>query len=223
MGDYAPITPIEPLIIDQSRLSELASFMAMLAPGAGVDANEEVLRGTLPTIAWKERYASRKEIRLKPTENLALRRCARVVAMVHELHKVGYQRIRAIPQESPNGMHWRCNITYADNVQADGFSIRDLDPAQRGVVAHFATGQETDFFGWHDAADKSARELAVMFLDRFPLIMKYGQGRDWLYAGWLTDFLGVMENADTLGLLTFTADYPLDPATIDPWMPPPPR
>ncbi|MES2833677.1 MAG: hypothetical protein V4707_03090 [Pseudomonadota bacterium] len=223
MSEYAPITPIEPLIIDRSRLSELAGFMAMLAPGAGVDAYEEVLRGTLPTIAWKERYASRKEIRLKPPENPAFRRCARVVAMVNELHKVGYQKIRAIPQEAPNGSQWRCNITYAANVEPDGFTLKKYYVEDEGHVAHYSTGQGADYFGWTDASSLSARELAVLFLKRYPLIMELGQGRDWLYAGWLTDFMGLMENADALGLFTFTADYPLDPVPIDPWVPPPPR
>lgn len=222
-GGYPALTPLEPILVEGSKISDLASAMACMPPSPGADAFEGLIRAVLPTIAWKERYLSRMPLQLKPSQNSTLRRCTRVVAMVHELHKVGYQRIRAIPQESPNGMHWRCHVTFASNVEPDGFTLKEFDIEDRGLVAHYVTGQGANYFGWKDAAKLSARELAVLFLERFPQIMQNGQGRDWLYAGWLTDFLGRMENADEMGLLTFEADYPLDPKPIDPWMPPPPR
>lgn len=204
-------------------MSDLASILASCPPNTGRTRVEKVLKSALPALAWNERYVSRKAIGVKAAENPTLRRCARVVAMVHELHKVGYQRIRAIPQEAPNGMHWRCHVTFAANVEPDGISLKDFDIHNRGLVAHYSTGQGTEYFGWKDAGQMTARELAVLFLDRYPDIAQNGQGRDWLYAGWLTDFLGMMENAGSMGLFSFTADYPLDPKLIDPWMPPPPR
>lgn len=222
-GGYPAPTPLEPILVEGTKISDLANAMACMPPSSGADAFEGLIRSVLPTIAWKERYLSRMPLQLKPPLNPTLRRCARVVAMVHELHKAGYQRIRAIPQEAPNGSQWRCHITSASNVQPDGFTLKDPDIEGIGLVAHYGTGQGAAYFGWTDAARLSARELAVLFLERFPQIMQNGQGRDWLYAGWLTDFLGRMENADELGLLTFEADYPLDPGPIDPWMPPPPR
>lgn len=223
MASYDALSPIRPLIVDGARLRELAGMLASLPPGSDAEVIEGMLNASLPTVSWSERYVPRKEVQLKPSSSDVLRRCARVVAMVHELHKVGYQRIRVIPQEAPSGNHWRCHVTHAGNILADGHSLKNFDPNQRGVVAHYSTGQAQEYFGWHDAAKCTARELAVLFLERFPDIANQGQGRDWLYAGWLTDFLGHMENAERVGLLAFMADYPLDPATIDPWMPPPPR
>lgn len=222
-GGFAALTPLEPIIVDGSKVSELATAMACMPPSPGAEAFEGLIRAVLPTITWKERYLSRMPVQLRPSQNQVLRRCTRVVAMVHELHKVGYQRIRAIPQESPNGMHWRCHITFASNVEPDGFTLKDYDIDRRGLVAAYSTGEGAEYFGWNDAASLNARELAGLFLDRFPEILRNGQGRDWLYAGWLTDFLGRMENADEFGLLTFQADYPLDPVPINPWVPPPPR
>ena len=39
-----------------------------------------------------------------------IRRAIRVLAIVGELHKRGYQRLRVMPFMSPSGVHWRCLI-----------------------------------------------------------------------------------------------------------------
>lgn len=222
-GLFLPPTPIDPVILGKAKLYELVASAGDLPPDPTGKALRAFVDGVLPSIAWTERYVSRKAIKTKPAEDACLRHCTRVVSMVHELHKVGYQKIRAIPQESPSGMHWRCNITYSGNVAADGFTILDFDIEERGLVAHYTSGAGSAYFNWADAHQLNARELAVLFLERFPEIAQKGQGRDWLYAGWLTDFLGLMENADEVGLLAFTGDYPVDPKQVDPWLPPPPR
>lgn len=235
-GFHPPVEPIDPFIIDMAKLESLAhdenqgeairAAFALLGPDLPAAAASAwfvaTIQVALPGLRWRERYASRKRLRISPTTHPGLRRCARVVAMVHELHKVGYQRIRAVPQDSPSGMHWRCNITYADNVADDGFTILDFDNEKTGKVAHYSSAHDNGYFGWTDAATMSARQMAAAFLDRFPIIGQNGQGRDWLYAGWLTDFLGLMENADEMGLIAFTGDYPPDPVPLNPWMPPPP-
>lgn len=233
---FPPIQPIDPFIIDIVKLDSLANDAehgerfrrSLVALGTNAAPDQisatwaDTIRGVLPALRWRERYAPRKQIRITPSSSPELRRCTRVVAMVNELHKVGYQRIRAIPQESPSGAYWRCNITFADNVLDDGVTLRDFDINETGKVAHYTSGQGSGYFGWSDASTMTARQLAVAFLERFPEIGQNGQGRDWLYAGWLTDFLGLMENAEETGLLAFSGDYPPDPAPINPWMPPPP-
>lgn len=212
------------MVIDQSRLGDFVALMKMLPRDAMQQANAEgVVRAFLDTLVWKESYVSRRPIRTKPHSSQMLRRSARLVQMVHELHKAGYQRIRAIPYESPNGAHWRLDITFSGNVDEDGLTLLDHDMEGTGLVARYTSADAANWFGWADAGALSARELAVLFLERFPTIAERGQGRDWLYSGWLTDFLGQMENADDLGLLIFCADYPLDPGPLEPWMPPPPR
>ncbi len=171
--------------------------------------------------AWRARQGSRKAMRTKPSEDPVLRRCTRVVAMVHELHKVGYQRLRILPFWSPSGAHWRCAITHAANVEADGFTLKAFDE-RAGDIAVYSSSMGCDYFNWSDQRKATARELAVTFLSRFPKLADLSQGRDWLYAGWMTDFLGQMEAGDQQGLIGFLADYPVDPRTIEPWLPPPP-
>lgn len=157
----------------------------------------------------------------KPSENASYRRCVRVLAMVHELHKAGYQRLRILPMLSPSGCYWRGVITFADNVAQDGYHIlRDEDD----LVARYTSGQDNEYFGWKDAAQASARELAMLFLKRFPEISEKGEGLDWAYAGWLTDVLGYAELGEEKGgLIHLIQDWENEPNYMARWTPPPPN
>lgn len=156
-----------------------------------------------------------------PPDNALYRRCVRVLSMVHELHKAGYQRLRILPMLSPSGGCWRGVITFADNVAQDGFSIlREEDD----LVARYTSGQDAEYFGWKDATHASARELSALFLERFPEISLMGEGLDWAYAGWLTDVLGYAELGEHKGgLVHLIQDWENDPAYIARWTPPPPH
>ncbi len=156
-----------------------------------------------------------RPVSLHPPKQQALRDAARLIAMVHELHKAGYQRIRILPAMAPNGLHWRCSISDAASFAPDG---RTLRAAQEGRVARYSSGDGARYFGWEDGPAMTARMLARRFLERFPRIAAGGKGRDWAYAGWLTDILGRAEHGS---FVAFHADYPIDPADLDPWLPPP--
>ena len=146
-----------------------------------------------------------------------VRATTRLLSMVHELHKAGYQRIRFSAGMSPSGCYWRCLVTSADNLTPDGLELRGhLDQAK---VATYTSGSVDRYFGWSDAPGRSARELAVLFLQRYPLIAQSGEGRDWAYAGWLTEVLGRAERGQPGAFPVFFADYPLD---LDPAELPPP-
>lgn len=144
-----------------------------------------------------------------------------VVEMVHELHKAGYQLLRISPGLSPSGIHWRCPITCAANVKPDGFSVINSDTASGLFVPY--TSAEPGCFGWADAEHMVARELAARFLSEFQPLAQAGFGRDWPYAGWLTEVLGVVERGNTKEYPIFYADYPLDPDVQSVPRPPPPR
>ncbi|MDO9352057.1 MAG: hypothetical protein Q7T55_00085 [Solirubrobacteraceae bacterium] len=137
--------------------------------------------------------------------------------MVHELHKAGYQRIRFSSGMAPSGAYWRCHITYAGNMTPNGMFVNSSHAEQD--VANYSTGSGNRYFGWPDAAGRPARELGVMFVKRFSVIAREGLGRDWAYAGWLTEILGRAERDEPSGFPVFFADYPLD---LDPFNLPPP-
>lgn len=120
-----------------------------------------------------------RPISLKP-QSAALRDAARLIAMVHELHKAGYQRIRILPAMAPSGLYWRCTISDAGNFSADGLALLLTED---GRVARYTSGDGARYFGWEDGPTLTARLLAVRFLQRFPAIAEGGKGRDWAYAG----------------------------------------
>jgi hypothetical protein len=119
------------------------------------------------------------------------RRAQRVLYMVGELHKLGYQKLRISPGMAPSGMHWRCTLTPVDNVLRSHGALVARD--DNDLVARYSSAMENSYFDWTDARTASARELAGLFLERFPLIAARSAGEDWVYAGWYVQMLGVAE------------------------------
>jgi hypothetical protein len=104
--------------------------------------------------------------------NPAFRRALRVLRMVHELHKLGYQRLRIMPGMSPSGMHWRCSVTHAGNIlKSHGAWTRDFDRE----AAHYTSAQENEYFDWPHAQHDTVEQLATKFLERFPEIARLGK------------------------------------------------
>lgn len=121
------------------------------------------------------------------------RRALRVLQMVHELHKAGYQRIRICPGMSASGGSWRCAVTPMDNIERNhGAMLVDWDNG----VARYTSGQKNHYFEWMDAESDTARELAAKFIARFPEIARRGLGQDWSYAGWYVQMLGFAEREE---------------------------
>lgn len=161
-----------------------------------------------------------RPISLRPSVNPSRRHATRLLTMVHELHKAGYQRVRFSSGMAPSGLYWRCAITDAGTMTSDGLRIQNSCADAETAASSTSSGDR--YFGWTDAPGRSARELGLLFLGRFPIIARRDSGRDWAYAGWLTEVLGKAERGEPSGLPVFFADYPLDldPADLPP--PPPP-
>lgn len=118
------------------------------------------------------------------------RRALRVLRLVHELHKQGYQLLRVAPGMSPSGCSWRCAITPKSNIlRSHGAMLKEYE----GLVAHYTSGQDNEYFGWRDAKTDSVQELASKFVERFPEIVERSFGDDWSYAGWYVRMLGYVE------------------------------
>ncbi|MDT8292051.1 hypothetical protein RQ846_20265 [Roseomonas mucosa] len=145
-------------------------------------------------------------VALRPHPDHRIRRSARVVAALAELHKAGFQRLRAMPYMSASGAYWRFEIGPVDlfhqvhgAVAVSEYSLTHSD--QRATkeiaqgVARYSSGQaeEGQFFGWEDAAGDGARELADKLLRRFPVLAAKGQGWDYVYAGWFQRLRGLVE------------------------------
>lgn len=134
-------------------------------------------------------------VSLKPSTDENFRRCARVLQMVHELHKTGYQGIRISPGLNASGCAWRVGITPITNIcRNHGAYLVDWESPFPSV--HYSSANETQYFGWDDAATDSARELAAKFIERFPRIAEAGLLSDWPYAGWYVQMLGFVEREE---------------------------
>ena len=116
------------------------------------------------------------------------RHALRLLRMVHELHKIGYQRVRIAPHLYP--LAWRCSVTHAGNIlKSHGARLRDYDRE----TAHHSGASGKHYFNWDDAEGDTVQQLAARFLERFPDIARLGQGQDWPYAGWYVQMLGFAE------------------------------
>jgi hypothetical protein len=123
-----------------------------------------------------------------------VRRAVRVLAMVGEIHRRGYQKLRVMPFMSSSGHAWRCwigpdTLFYRNHgafLCDTGYSeeVQSTSPSAR-----YTTGAD-HYFDWQDADHDDARTLADKFLARLA-----GQGEGWsyVYAGWYQRLLGLAD------------------------------
>ena len=186
--------------VDEGRLE--ATHVADVGIQAGLDSLD--LPGSAPGGISPEPWCAQS--------GFVLRDALRVLSLVRALHEAGYQRVRVSTGLSPSGLYWRCLITSADNVQENGWAV--TDPASN--VVHYSTADGAAPFGWNDAGDEPARELARRFVERFPETAARGAGSDPAYADW---FAVMMAIAETGQLPIFFADFELDLSGVS--VPPP--
>lgn len=72
----------------------------------------------------------------------------------------------------------------------------------------YSSGQENRYFEWHDAQNDSANALALKLIERCPEIAEAGKGRDWEYAGWLVELMGLLERGGGLPVMFSEYDGP---------------
>ena len=124
----------------------------------------------------------------------AIRRGQRLIRMVSELHRLGYQQLRIMPWFHP--LAWRLVIG-----PASIFSPRNgawIEHTDLDGCAFYSSASENRYFDWPDATTDTARKLADRFVVRFPELCDKARGRDWAYAGWLSELLGVLERESAL-------------------------
>ena len=127
--------------------------------------------------------------------------CRRLLHMVAELHRMGYEQARIAPGVAPSGLFWRLSVTAASNTEPEnGALMRNFD---RG--ANYSSGSGADYFGWTDAGNDSPAELAEKFVERFPDIAAVAKGTDHEYVRWYQE---MMEATEPDGLIYAYADWP---------------
>lgn len=139
-----------------------------------------------------------------------VRRSQRIIRMVCELHRLGYQRLRIMPYFYP--LAYRVAIGPAElfSSRNGAYTERLLDD----IFALYTSASGNQYFEWEDATGDTARQLADKFIQRFPEVCSTGQGRDWAYAGWLAELMGVMERQEALPFV-MEEYYPTPPERLD--------
>ena len=125
----------------------------------------------------------------------------KVLLMVGELHKRGYERLRISPGVARSGVYWRCFITFAGN---DGKVVPPYK--EEDLKAFYTSALEDAYFGWEDTAGATVSQLADKFIERFPQICARAKGLDPAYAAWYQEML---RRSEPNGLPVTFADYDL--------------
>lgn len=130
--------------------------------------------------------------------------CIRMIEMTHELHRLGYQKIRIFPSMAPSGCHWR--LAWApDFAFPSPVSPPQSENEYESVC--YSSGAGWQPFGWQNVQPLSALEMAQKFLQQFPALASAGKGYDQPYAEWLTRLLSEVREGR---LPWFQADWPVD-------------
>jgi hypothetical protein len=116
----------------------------------------------------------------------------RLIKMMVELHRRGLQRLRIFPYEYP--IAWRLQIA-----PSSAFSLKNgayMVGSKAGGTEEafeYATYSSADglcYFQWDAVENFDSERLASEFTKRFPRLCEAGRGRDWEYAGWLSELSG---------------------------------
>lgn len=111
--------------------------------------------------------------------------------MLSELHRLGYQNLRGMSYINPLG--YRFAIAPKSIFSERNGTVIPANQLGGDSVAITAAG---NYFDWDDTGHDDARALAEKFIERFPSIALQGKGRDWVYAGWLAELIGFLEQGD---------------------------
>ncbi|MCG3171653.1 MAG: hypothetical protein CALGDGBN_03294 [Pseudomonadales bacterium] len=128
-----------------------------------------------------------------PVQDPIVRRSARLLAAVLELHKQGYQDLAVHSGMSPSGLYWRCSILPFSRIFYEGEEISIHLQCDAEIVHHTSGEDGFHYFGWDDAKEDSARDLAKKVRQRFPDLLSLCKRRNYELSGWLAYALGHAE------------------------------
>jgi len=135
-----------------------------------------------------------------------IRRSVRLLAAVHELHKQGYQDLAVYAGMSSSGFYWRCSLVPFDEILYQSGRLKIFTDHGLEQANHSSGESGNDYFGWGDAKQDNARELAEKIKRRFPRLMAKTRRPNYQYAGWFTEMLGMAEQGN---LPVMYDDYPV--------------
>ena len=104
---------------------------------------------------------------------------------VHELHRRGYQKLRAICGMSPSGCFYRISLAPRDFMTSD---IETSEVYER-LVLRYSSADRRKYFGLEGGFSGSHLDLADLIEREHAPLMRECLGSDWEYAGWFVEML----------------------------------
>lgn len=109
-----------------------------------------------------------------------------LMQILHELHKLGYHKLRWMSYMSPNGCYLRCHITTQDHICANREIAFDGDPSE---IWHTSTGAMT--------TGEDIKPLVKVFMNENPRLLEIGKGDDPEYVEWFNRLLSFAAKGQT--------------------------
>jgi hypothetical protein len=111
-----------------------------------------------------------------------------LLLMVAELHKLGYEGLRATPFLTPSGFYWRCCIVPAC-LTSPTHGACLAENVDYETLPRYSSGDEDNYFGWANMKPKTPLILARRFILVFPKFAEQGKHPDPAYARWFSNML----------------------------------
>lgn len=109
-----------------------------------------------------------------------------LMQILHELHKLGYQKLRWMSYMSPNGCCLRCHITTQDHICANREITFDVDTSE---IWRTSTGAMT--------TGEDIKPLVKVFMNENPRLLEIGKGDDSEYVEWFDKLLSFAAKGQT--------------------------
>ncbi len=109
-----------------------------------------------------------------------------LMKILHELHKLGYQKLRWMSYMAPSGLSLRCHITTQDHICANREIVFDGDPNE---IWFTSTGVMT--------TGEDMKPLVKTFMNENPRLLEIGKGNDPEYVEWFNKLLSFAAEGQT--------------------------
>ena len=148
---------------------------------------------------------------LEALDDLCVSPYRRQLLALLELHRMGFERLRALAYMAPSGCYWRCEyrpVSCFDRRNGALPSYEALEPSERQPTAQeqarYSSADGQIPFGWRDAVFDPPRLLAEKLLERRRDLVFSGMGADPAYVEW---FEQTLEATKPFGVFSAFDDY----------------
>jgi hypothetical protein len=176
--DYLPMKPVAPgtVIYHRHRGYGVITSVNLLTGWISARFGSEIRTLDLNLSSDEVQHADGEPIHFRRTPPDRMPH-ARLMAMVRDLHRAGYQRLYLYSWPKPSGLHWRWHLFAGQRKWMER-------PWREGWYGSGADYNFNPVMGWGDAPSESAQELASTLARFDPQGLSQALGRDEDHTEW---------------------------------------